>query len=77
MDIKTDTDYRHHNFKYFNTAPSPYDYAKYGILYKCLPKILFSGNKILVSFLLLIDMRLIKLFKYIDTIKNFKNIAKY
>ena len=40
-----------------------YDYARNGILNKTLPKVLFKGNYILVSFLQLIDMRLVMLFK--------------
>ena len=76
MDIKTNTDFRLHNLEY-SVNNNKYDYVKYGILRLCLPKILFAGNSILVSFIQLIDMRLIMMFKYIDKIKNFKNIAQY
>jgi hypothetical protein len=76
MDIKTSTDFRLHNLEY-SVNNNKYDYVKYGILRLCLPKILFAGNSILVSFIQLIDMRLIMMFKYIDKIKNFKNIAQY
>jgi len=54
-----------------------YDYATEGILNKTLPKILFKGNAILVTFLQLIDLRLIMLFKNIDKIKRFKWISWY
>ena len=77
MDIKTNTDFRKHNIEQLNLDNTKYDYAKNGILRYCLPKILFAGNPILVSFIQLIDMRLIMMFKYIDKIKQFKNIAKY
>jgi hypothetical protein len=55
----------------------PYDYAKNGILTKCLPKIIFKGNSILVTYIQLIDMRCIMLFKYIDKLKRFKWITWY
>ncbi len=54
-----------------------YDYAKEGILTKSLPKILFKGNSILVTFIQLIDLRLIMMFKYIDKLKRFKWISWY
>ena len=65
MDIKTNTDFRKHNIEQLNLDNTKYDYAKNGILRHCLPKILFAGNPILVSFIQLIDMRLIMMFKYI------------
>lgn len=79
MDFKNALNYRtgsieNYNNKAFNGY---YDYASYGILSKCLPKILFKGNPILVSFLQLIDIRLIMLLKYIDKLKHFKNILRY
>ena len=52
------------------------DYEKNGILTKTLPRIFFKGNSILVTFLQFIDMRIIMLFKYIDKLKNFKNITE-
>ena len=78
MDIKQSLTYRSDELKQFEfVGNNKYDYAKNGILRHCLPKILFAGNPILVSFIQLIDMRLIMMFKYIDKIKQFKNIAKY
>ena len=78
MDFKNSIDYRTSKFKDFDIlGKKPYDYEKYGILTKCLPKILFKGNSILVTFLQLIDMRLIMMFKYIDKVKQFKWITRY
>lgn len=78
MDFKNGTNYRWGKFKDYQwDGKLLYDYEKHGILEKCLPKILFKGNSILVTFLQLIDMRIIMMFKYIDKIKNFKNIASY
>jgi len=64
------------NFNVLEKFPK-YDYASEGILNKTLPKILFKGNVILVTFLQLIDLRLIMLFKNIDKIKRFKWISWY
>jgi hypothetical protein len=55
----------------------PYDYAQDGILTKTLPKILFKSNPVLITFLQLIDLRCIMLFKYIDKLKKFKWISWY
>lgn len=78
MDIKHGTDFKYQrNKNYENTGNNKYDYAKDGILRRCLPKILFKGNPILVSFLQIIDLRLIMLLKYIDKLKKFKYIAFY
>ena len=78
MDVKTTNGFRKHNIERLKIdAYQEYDYEKNGILCKCLPKILFSGNAVLVSFLQLIDLRLIMMFKSIDKIKHFKNIARY
>ena len=79
MDIKLKENKRTENLQTFNiTEETPkYDYASEGILNKTLPKILFKGNSILVTFLQLIDLRIILLFKYIDKIKRFKWITWY
>ena len=55
--------YRTENIKSYNNNAynKYYDYASYGILSKCLPKILFKGNAVLVSFLQLIDIKIIML----------------
>jgi hypothetical protein len=78
MDIKTN-DYKNKNLSEFNILEETkkYDYASEGILNKTLPKILFKGNVILVTFLQLIDLRLIMMFKYIDKLKRFKWISWY
>ena len=60
MDFKNSTTYRTDRYKdYCLCGDNKYDYSKNGILNKCLPKILFKGNSILVTFLQLIDMTLI------------------
>lgn len=78
MDIKVSQGFRTDRLKLLRaTGEHPYDYEREGILTKCLPKIFFNGNSVLVSFIQLIDMRLILLFKYIDRVKNFKNISSF
>lgn len=83
MDIKQSEDYRttkYENMQQYNhLGNNKYDYERNGILHKCLPKILFrpDGNIVLVTFLQLIDARLIVLLKYIDKLKRFKYIANY
>lgn len=77
MDLKNSLDYRYNYYTRFDiSGNNRYQYEEYGILTKCLPKILFKGNSILVTFLQIIDMRLIMLFKYIDKIKTFKSINR-
>lgn len=77
MDFKNSLDYRTHNLSYYNhnLGFNKYDYEKYGILQKCLPKILFKGNTILVTFLQLLDVKIIMLLKYVDKLKHFKHIT--
>lgn len=79
MDIKNKSNKIKDNLKEFNVTDEfeKYDYSSEGILRKTMPKILFKGNAILVTFLQLIDIRLILLFKYIDKIKRFKWISWY
>lgn len=81
MDIKQNLEYRYNIYedltKYNVNSYNVYDYSKEGILKKCLPKILFEGNSILVTFLQLIDIRIIMIFKYIDRLKKFKYISWY
>ena len=78
MDIKQSLTYRSDELKQFVfVGNSKYDYAKNGILSKTLPKVLFKGNSILVTFLQLIDLRIIMLLKYVDRLKRFKYITWY
>lgn len=78
MDFKNSIEYRFEEYNQYNTlGDDKYNYAKYGILNKCLPKVLFKGNTILTSFLQLIDVRLVMLFKQIDKVKRFKYITWY
>lgn len=81
MDIKQNLEYRYTTYEDLNrynvNSNNVYDYAKEGILKKCLPNILFKGNSILVTFLQLIDIRIIMIFKYIDRLKKFKYISWY
>lgn len=76
MDIKNNKSYRSDNYKQFNfTGDNKYNYRDEGILIKCLPKILFKGNTIFVTFLQLIDLRLVLLLEYVDKLKHFKHIT--
>lgn len=79
MDIKNSSQKRYEDIVDFNILEETpkYDYASEGILTKSLPKILFKGNSIFVTFLQLIDLRIIMLFKYIDKLKRFKWISWY
>lgn len=78
MDIKQADNYREQNLRQLNyTGKNKYDYEKHGILTKVLPKILFKGNSIFVTFLQLIDLRIIMMFKTIDKLKYFKRISDY
>lgn len=78
MDIKNSSTFRTDRLRQYEyTGDINYDYGRYGILNKCLPKILFKGNGVLVTVLQLIDMRLIMLFKYIDRVKFFKSINRF
>lgn len=78
MDIKQSLTYKTDRKKLFdNVGNNKYDYTVNGILNKCMPKIIFKGNSILVTFLQLIDLRLIMLLKYIDKLKQFKYITWY
>ena len=78
MDIKQNLTYRSDEYKiYLFNGNNRYDYAKNGILNKTLPKVLFKGNSILVTFLQLIDLRIIMLLKYVDRLKRFKYITWY
>ena len=42
-----------------------------------MPKILFKGNAVFVTFLQLIDLRFIMIMKYIDKLKHYKHITWY
>lgn len=78
MDVKNSLNYRYKDIQYYNSeSNNKYDYANEGILTKCLPKTMFKGNSIFVTFLQLIDLRFIMLFKYIDKLKSFKYISWY
>ncbi len=78
MDIKNSLTYRTDRYKLFNkTGDNKYDYEREGILKRVMPKLLFSGNSVFVTFLQLIDVRFIMLMKYIDKLKHFKHITWY
>lgn len=78
MDIKNGIDFRTFKYTQYNVLGNPsYNYQRYGILNKCLPKILFKGNPLLTSFLQLIDIRIVMILKYIDKLKHFKHITWY
>ncbi len=63
--------------EYNKEEAGKYDYETRGILRKCLPKILFKANPVLVTYLQLIDMRLILLMQYIKRLQHFKHITAY
>lgn len=78
MDIKQKSSYKFDHLESYNIlGNNKYNYTKNGILTKALPKILFKGNSIFVTFLQLIDLRIIMMFKYIDRLKRFKYISWY
>lgn len=78
MDIKQSFDFRYKRLKGIEYSGSnKYDYAKHGVLNRIIPKVLFKGNSILVTFLQLIDLRIIMMLKTVDTIKYFKRISDY
>lgn len=81
MDIKQSLTYMNDTYenidKYTHTGFNNYNYYQDGILRKCMPKVLFKGNSILVTFLQLIDLKLILIMKYIDRLKRFKYISWY
>lgn len=78
MDHKQSLDYRFlQHYKNTDTKFNKYDYMREGILNKVLPKILFKGNPILVSFFQLIDVQLISMFKSIQSVEKYKHITNY
>ena len=81
MDIKQSLSYRHEIYqdvrKYNTLGFNKYNYEKEGILRHTLPKILFKGNTILVTFLQLIDLKIIMVLKYIERLRRFKYISWY
>lgn len=81
MDIKQSISYHNDTYeeihRYDEIGDNRYDYSREGVLRRCLPKILFRGNSVLVSFLQLIDLRIIMILKYIDKLKRFKYISWY
>lgn len=78
MDIKNALGHKTQYLSIYNNLyKDKYNYEEDGVLTKCLPKILFKGNSILVTFLQLIDLRIIMCLKYINRLKNFKNIHNY
>lgn len=76
MDVKASENFRYHNIERLNRNRDYYDYASEGVLRRCLPKVLFAGNPILVSFIQLIDVRIIMLLQYVDKLKWFKDVTK-
>lgn len=78
MDFKHNLDFKTYKYAQYNSIEnSKYDYAKHGILNKCLPKIFFRSNPLLTTFLQLIDLRIVLLLKYVDKLKRFKYITWY
>ena len=77
MDIKNKHLSTKEQIVIYNRNNNKHDYASKGVLRYCLPKILFKGNSILVSFLQLIDMRIILMLNYVKQLETFKHISKY
>lgn len=78
MDIKNNLYIRKERYKDHNhLGDNKYDYGKNGIMRLSLPKILFKGNSIFVTFLQLIDLEFIMLFKTIERLKKYKHITSY
>lgn len=78
MDFKQSLDYRYGRLSTLNSlGENKYDYVTNGILTKSLPKILFKGNSVIVTFIQLIDMQFIYIMKCIEKIQKFKVISNY
>ena len=81
MDIKQSLTYKFEGYQnlkiYDSLGDNKYDYNKEGILRKTLPSVLFKGNTILVTFLQLIDLKIIMVLKYIERLRRFKYISWY
>ena len=76
MDIKNTQEWANRREREYNSHErNAYDWERDGILQKCLPKILFKATPVLVTFIQLIDMRLILLLKAVNRIKEFKHIS--
>lgn len=78
MDIKQSDTYRNKELRKLTIDGSnKYDYEKNGVLNKVLPKILFKGNSIFVTFLQLIDLRIIMMLKTVNLLNHFKRVSDY
>lgn len=78
MDIKQADTYRNAELrKFMHNGNNKYNYEKNGILNKVLPKILFKGNSIFVTFLQLIDLRIIMMLKTINLLNHFKRVSDF
>ena len=78
MDIKNTQEWAKQREAIYNkNVANKYDWENEGILKKCLPKILFRGAPVLVTFIQLIDMRIILLLKAAKRIKEFKHISSF
>lgn len=76
MDIKNTQEWASRRMREYNKhEANKYDWESNGVLRICLPKILFKSNPVLVTFLQLIDMRLILLINYIKRLQHFKHIS--
>ena len=78
MDIKNTQEWSKRREALYNkNVSNAYDWESEGVLNKCLPKILFRGAPVLVTFIQLIDMRIILLLKAARRIKEFKHISSF
>jgi len=78
MDIKNTIEWATRREKEYNKHErNAYDWERDGILIKCLPKILFGAMPVLVTFLQLIDMRIIMVVKTAKRLREFKHISVF
>lgn len=76
MDIKNTKEWASRRERDYNKHErNAYDWETEGVLRRCLPTFLFRTTPVLVTFIQLIDMRLIILLKAIKRIKEFKHVT--
>jgi len=78
MDIKNTKEWAFRREDDYNkNERNAYDWERDGIMRKCIPTFLFRASPVLVTFIQLIDMRLILLMKAIGRIKEFKHVSAF
>ena len=75
MEIRANGTRFNNYYKWETVKHTPYDYAKNGLLkYIMSPAIVNTNNPILITVLQFVESSLMFVMKYIDILKNFKNI---